>query len=354
MGSTRIGLDISASSVRAVQLSVKSGEFRLDRFGQMPLPMGAVENGEVQDPNAVGMAIRHLWKQGKFKGKSVSIGVASQRVVVRQVDIPYLPPEDRVKSLPLVVADQVPMPIDEAVLDFVPLQTIQGGEGTLISRGLLVAAAEDAILKSIAAAEAGGLSVTDVDLTPFALIRALVRADPLGMSEECEAIVDIGATTTTLVVHANGIPLFVRILMMGGQDVTARLIEDLGVNLPTAESLKRETTLGIDQSMSSAVDSPSGVMSDVVQLLVDEIRGSLDYYVATGSVDHLDRVVLTGGGSLVPGFEERLEVATGLPVRRGVALSALGPGNSGLTTDHLAFADPLSAAAVGLAIWEDA
>lgn len=349
-GHTRIGLDISSSCVRAAQLSIRDGAFQLDRFGQMPLPLGAVVEGEVRHPQAVGTAISHLWKQGKFKGKDVSIGMSSQRVVVRLLDIPYAAPEDRRKSLPMMVGDQIPLPVDEAVLDFVPLSQGVGEGNTPTTRGLLVAAAEDAILRSIAAAEAGGLRVIDVDLTPFALVRALVRADPLGMSTETEAVVDIGATTTNLVVHVNGIPQFVRILMMGGQNVTDRLIEQLHVNLPTAESLKRENVLS-DATVDSS--SPVGVMSDVIGQLVDEIRGSLDYYVATSNTDRIDRIVLTGGGSLVPGFEQRLESATALPVRRGMALTTLGPGSSGLTPDHLSFADPLAAAAVGLAIWDN-
>lgn len=351
MSTTRIGLDISTSSVRVCQLSVKDGAFRLDRFGQMPLPLGAVENGEVRDPVTVGAAIKMLWKQTKIKTKRVSIGVASQRVVVRHVDIPYLKPEERAKSLPLMVADQVPMPLDEAVLDFVPLQTDAGEDGTLVSRGLLIAAAEDAVLKAIEAAELGGLKVTDVDLTPFALVRALVHADPLGMQQDAEAIVDIGATTTTLVVHSNGVPQFVRILMMGGQDVTDRLVEELGVNLPTAESLKRETVL--DDAIPLLPDTPAYIISDVVQQLVDEVRGSLDYYLATGTLSRLDRIVLTGGGSLIPGLDERLELSAALPVRRATPLSALGAGDSGLEPLHLSFADPLAAAAVGLAVWGD-
>lgn len=354
MSSIRVGLDISTSCVRAVQLSVKNGNFRLDRFGQMPLPLGAVIDGEVRDPQAVGAAIRHLWKQGKFRTKTVSIGIASQRVVVRLIEIPYVAADERAKSLPLIVGDHVPMPVDEAVLDFVPLSQGVNSEGNATTRGLLVAAAEDAVIRSIEAAEAGGLRVNDVDLTPFALVRALVSADPLGMRQEAEAVVDIGAATTCLVIHVNGIPQFVRILLMGGQDVTDRLIADLGVNLPTAESLKRDTILHDESSMTATTDSPEAVMSDVVQQLVDEIRGSLDYYLATGTLERLDRIVLTGGGSLVPGLAERLELATALPVRRGTPLSALGPGDSGLSPDHLAFADPLASAAVGLAIWEDA
>ncbi len=353
MSSTRIGLDISTSSVRAVQLSVKDNAYRLDRFGQMPLPLGAVQEGEVMDPQAVGTAIRHLWKQSKFRSKKVSIGIASQRVVVRLIEIPYVEPDERRKSLPLMVGDQIPMDLSETVLDFVPLEQGINAEGNATTKGLLVGAAEGVVMKSIEAAEAGGLTVTDVDLTPFALVRALVRADHLGMRQEAEAVVDIGAATTSMVIHVNGVPQFVRILMMGGQDVTERLITDLGVNLPTAESIKRETVLDGGDTMVATIDSPVMIISDVVQQLVDEIRGSLDYYLATGPIDHIDSIVLTGGGSLVPGLQERLEIATGLPVRRGTPLSALGPGDSGLTPDHLSFADPLASAAVGLAIWDD-
>ena len=72
----------------------------------------------------------------------MSIGVASQRVVVRQVDIPYMSPQDRAKALPLMVADQIPMPVDDAVLDFVPLEQVPGVDGATVARGLLVAAAE--------------------------------------------------------------------------------------------------------------------------------------------------------------------------------------------------------------------
>lgn len=342
------GLDISTSCVRAAQLSIHKGEFSLDRFGQMPLPQGAVEAGEVRDPAAVGQAIKVLWKQAKFKKRDVSIGIANQRVVVRQVEIAHVPKDERRKSLPLLVGDQIPMPVDQAVLDFVPLEQGVGTDNAPIVKGLLVAAAEDSILAAVAAAEAGGLTVRDVDLTPFALVRALVSADPLGVRQDAEALIDVGASTTTVVVHVNGLPQFVRILLMGGQDVTDRFMGDLGVDLPTAESLKRETGLGSDQGAEPG--TPGALMSEVTLRLVDELRGSLDYYLATSTLSHLDRIVVTGGGSLVHGFAHRLEEATGLPVVRGAALSALGPGHSGLSPEHLMFADPLASAAVGLAV----
>ena len=92
------------------------------------------------------------------------------------------------------------------------------------------------------------------------------------------------------------------------------------------------------------------VIAESVESLVTEIRGSLDYYLATELQENLSRIVLTGGGSLVPGLMGRLEGTTGLSVERSPCLIRLGAGRSGLSDDHLVFADPMSAAAVGLAV----
>lgn len=326
---------------------------RLKRFGQVPLPMGVVQDGEVRDPTIVGNAISELWKAGRFTAKSVSIGVANQRVVVRPLEIPWVRPNERKGSLPLMVADQVPMPVDQAVMDFVPMALEVNEDGARLSRGLLVAADENMIMQSIEAVTVARLRVHDVDLSPFAEVRALCHADPLGLRNDAEAIVDIGASTTVIGIHVNGIPQFVRILVLGGQDVTDRLMADLGVNLATAEQLKRDTRVELEPRAKAGTWDPAFVIGEVIGTLIEEIRGSLDYYLATASSARLSRVVLTGGGSLVPGLQERMRAAVRAPVDRGVALAALGVGETGLTQDHLNFADPMSAVCVGLAIGGD-
>jgi type IV pilus assembly protein PilM len=343
------GLDIATTCVRAAELSYGKDHLVLERFSQMPLPVGAVEGGEVKNPAAVAAAIKLMWKRGNFKAKQVAIGVASQRVVVRQLEIPYVPAQERRQTLPLVVGDQIPLPVEEAVMDFVSLDTLQEADGNAMSRGLLVAAAEAPVMTAIEAVELAGLRVTDVDLTPFAVLRSLCNADPMGLDARIEAIIDVGASVTSLVLHRNGIPQFVRILQMGGHDITERLMDDLGVDLPTAESLKREAA-ATDLSVAPAPETPAAIIADAVEALVEEIRGSLDYYMANDLNESLARIVLTGGGSLVPGLVGRLEGVTQVPVERGRSLMNLGAGRSGLTDDHLVFADPMAAAAVGLAV----
>src|SRR3954465_3669976 len=98
-GRTSVGLDIGTSGVRAAELSLGRNGATLERFGQVALPVGAVRDGEVVDPDAVATAVRQLWSQGKFTSKKVVVGVANQRVIVRQVDLPWMPLDELRKSL---------------------------------------------------------------------------------------------------------------------------------------------------------------------------------------------------------------------------------------------------------------
>ena len=131
-GRTAIGLDIGTSSVRAAQVTVSKGNAVLDRFGQVGLPPGAVRDGEVADPEAVAEAIKVLWSRSKFTKKDVVLGISNQKVFVRLVQVPWMSPSELRSSLKFQVADLVPMPIDEAVLDFVPLDEVDVDNARLV------------------------------------------------------------------------------------------------------------------------------------------------------------------------------------------------------------------------------
>src|SRR5688500_7716337 len=120
MAKGRIGLDVGSTAVRAVELST-GGTPSVLRAAQVALPAGAVENGEVRDPGAVGEALKQLWQSGGFKARQVFLGVGNQRVVVREIAIPWLPEKELRASLGFQVQEFIPMATDEAVLDFDPL-----------------------------------------------------------------------------------------------------------------------------------------------------------------------------------------------------------------------------------------
>src|SRR5580765_3145150 len=155
-GRSAIGLDIGTSGVRAAELSFGRGQVTLEKFGQVALPEGAVRDGEVVDSDTVAAAVKQLWVHTKFSSKKVVIGVANQKVIVRQVDLPWMPVEDLKKSLAYQVQDFVPMPVDQAVLDFHPLEELTADGGNRILRGLLVAASRDMVNASLEAVQKAG------------------------------------------------------------------------------------------------------------------------------------------------------------------------------------------------------
>jgi type IV pilus assembly protein PilM len=343
-----IGLDVGSSAVRAVQLDVSKKGVRLRRLGQVMLAPGAVRDGEVVDSDAVAGAIRQLWAQAKFGSKKVVVGVANQKVVVRQFDLPWMPVDELRKSLAFQVQDYIPMPVEQAILDFHPLEEFSNESGGRMLRVLLVAAARDMVDSALVAVEQAGLQPTMVDLTSFAVLRSLCTQSALG-NVEAEALVDVGASVTNIVVHQGGVPRFVRILLMGGADITDAVAERLGVPTEQAESVKQTTGLAVVPGAAEAHPA-SRAIEQVGGAFVEEVRGSLDYYSAQAGAARIDKVVLSGGGSRLGGLVERLSAATRLPVEVARPMSALKLGKTGLTDEQLAYVEPMVTVPVGLAM----
>ena len=343
--SCKIGLDIGTSAVRAACVSGGKSGSSLMKFGQVALPTGAVEGGEVRDPGAVSEAISQLWKRSKFGSKHAVVGVANQRVVVRQIDLPYVEEKELRASLRYQVAEHIPMPVDEAELDFQVIDDFVTDSNEHMMRLLLVAAARDMVGAIVDAVSTAGLRPDAVDLTPFAVTRAVSHAarGEAGLSG-AEAVIDVGAGVTNIIVHHNGEPRFVRILLVGGDDATHALAEELDVSFDEAEAVKLDLSRGVGKPQSRLV------LDARVADLVKEIRGSIDYYSSLEDSEPVVSVLITGGGSLTPGLIDRLETSLGTNVRKGAPLSDVALGKSGLTDEQVLQIQPVAAAAVGLAL----
>ena len=340
-----IGLDIGTSAVRAAQVASGRGGFSLVSFGQVALPQGVVVDGEIRDQGAVAEALSQLIKRTKMKGRRVVLGIANQRVVVRQVDLPFLEEKEVRSSLRFQVADQIPMPVESAELDYQILGDFMTETQEHMMRVLLVAAATDMVETFVGTASAAGLEPVGVDLTPFAVARAV---SPAARGESgiggAEAVVDVGAGVTSIFIHHNGEPRFVRILLVGGDDATNALANDLAVSFDDAEAIKLDLGRG--------VGSPEAqrVLQARVASLVEEIRGSLDYYASQEDSGPIASIVMTGGGSLTPGLVASVEQTARVQVRRATPLSQMGFSKSGLTQEQVAQVEPVASAAVGLAM----
>ena len=289
-----IGLDIGSSSIRAVEVRRGKDEYNLTNFGQVPLPPGTVQAGILQDPVAVTAALKQLWAACKFDTKKVVLGVTNPQLVVREMSVSNLPAKEMSKSLPFQVRDMLPLAVERSLLDFHPLE--DPGDNPTV-RGLLIAMPKDAVMTTVQAVERAGLHVVGVDLASFALLRAASRLDA-----QVEAIVDIGAEVTSVVVHADGEPLIVRTVPRGGAEITESLATRLGLDPAEAEAVKCRFGLHGDGHPDTATAA-----ADAVRPLVNELRSSFTYLASGERQKQVTRISLCGGSALMPGLAEHLQ-----------------------------------------------
>ena len=395
MARTRIGVDVGSTAVRVAE--VAAGDIPVVvRAAQVPLPPGVVEAGEVRQPEAVAEALREVWSRSGVKSKQVHLGVGNQRVVVREVALPWLPEKELRDTLGFQVQEFIPMASDDAVLDFDPLGEMNQG-GRRMMRILLVAAHRPMVNALVEAALAAKLDPQGIDLTPFAVVRAVGTGDE-GLdldSSGDEAIVDIGAQVTSICVHDRGVTRFVRMLPSGGRDITLALASGLGVDEAAAERLKRGETpeTPTQDAQKDAADRPSAdqpaigppppadslpvdgppadtlpveaprgapaVLPDPTEVrqlaltragsFVDEVRSSLEFYTAQMPNAQIGRVLVVGGGSRLDGLLELLQERLPVPVDRG-RLFERAKSEIELSAEASAEAEAVLSVAVGLAI----
>jgi type IV pilus assembly protein PilM len=338
MARTLVGLDIGSSGVRAAEFAIQRRRVTVRRFAAVPLAPGVVRAGTVVDGDALTEAIKQVRALGKFSTKNVTLGIANAGVMVRQMDLDWMPPADFAKALRYQVEDALPFPVEEANLDYHLLEELEleteGGEPRRVARVLLIAATREMVDAFVGAAQRAGLRPTGVDLLPFALVRARTPhgVDPAG---EVEAIVDIGADVVSVVVHAGGVPRYVRMIPgVGGDAITQAIQQRYDWTWDDAERTKLFVGLPgharMDASQQETVgrgrdglDHPAQkVVASSAETLVQEIVATLDFYrtsTAEGLEDGdpssaLTRLMLAGSGARLGGLRELLEQRLDLSV----------------------------------------
>lgn len=317
MATSVIGLDIGTTRVRAIEIQRGRGAPSVLRYAEVPLPLGAVRDGEVAAPEAVVPALKQLWSHGRFSHREVVIGVGNQRVMVRSLSLPWMPLSQLRASLPFQVQDTLPVAVDDALLDYYPTSESDGADGHMV-HGLLVAATRDTVNANLMAVESAGLRPVVVDLNAFALVRAQSVA---GVNGRVAALIDIGASSTEVVVTAHGMPRLVRTLPTGGQHVTDAVAAALNVAHAEADAIKRQ--VGVGFAVPRDFEAAAEVINHVSQGMVESIRNTLVYYASNNPGQQIEVAVLTGGGAYLNGLGQYISSATRLPVVMADVLAPL-------------------------------
>ena len=336
-----IGVDLGATAVRAAILAPGMLDGRpsvtVHGLGQVPLETGVIVGGAVQDPGAVTHALKKLWLEQKFECHNVILGISGQQISVRKHDMPNVSVEQRAKALPYQAREVIALPLDQALLDFIPLGVAQQDEETL--PGLMIAAPKAPVVTAVQAVERAGLSVARVDLSSFAVLRSIAE-EQLAV----EAVIDMGAQLTTVVVHNHGVPVVVRTIARGGDELTTKLAGQANLDLAEAEQAKR------GNGLSGPDEDVNRTLLEALRPLLAEIRASINLFSSTNPGVLLDRIALTGGASLLRGLPEAVSDQVGLPATVVAPLQHI---RNRFTTEgesHEAIAQSASAVSVGLAM----
>ena len=341
--SRRVGLEVSNSAVRIAEISMAGGRAKLLNLGQVRLPGRSVVDGAVVDSTAVATAIERCMKEGGFQIKEVHLGIAGLRAITRELDMPRVPDSELDAAVKLQALDVIPFPVEKTLLSARPLQDVSAPDGAPMRRVLLAAAHRDLVEPLVQAVQDAGLVPLSVDLSSTALVRALY--DPANPSGGPEAIVSIGSGLTTIVVHEDGVPHFVRTIAEGGDTITAAIAGALDLPIDDAESTKRNL-----EQTGPHIRAAAAAAHEAAASLIAEIRSSVDYYSTLPGRSDVRRVKLTGGGSRLAGFAERLQQQTRAEVVASSALARVDASSLQLSPEDVSRRDPLVSTVLGLAL----
>jgi type IV pilus assembly protein PilM len=308
------------------------------------LAPGVVRDGEVVDVDTLAGVLRAMFAEHKL-GKRVRLGVANQRIVMRTIDLPPLTdPKAIASAIQFQAQEHIPMPLDQAVLEHQTLGTVETVDGPR-TRVVLVAARRDMIDRLLEATNRAGLRPHAIDLSAFAIIRALHRPGATGTT----VYVNVGGITNLAIAEGTTC-VFTRVIPYGIESVAGELAERRGLTLEHAHGwLKHVGMLApvedIDGDSDIVVEARS-VLTDGVRRIGDEVRNSLDFHVMQEGSSPVERVVLTGPAVAIPGFAEQIGQQIGSTVELGLVTEAQAGGFGGIDAGRLAVAAGLAVEAV--------
>jgi type IV pilus assembly protein PilM len=301
-----LGLDVSSTTVKLLELSFTGDRYRVESYAVSSLPQDAVIEKNVNDVDGVANAIRSVVAQSRTKLKTVAAAVAGSSVITKLIDMPQGLSEDEMETQLTLEADQyIPYPLEEVSIDF----EVQGPspERDNMVEVLLAACRRETIDTRVEAIESAELIPRIMDVEAYAMERAfsLIRHQ-LDLEEESTvAVVDIGATMTTLSVLNNGQTIYTREQLFGGKQLTDEIMRRYGLPLEEAGLAKKQGGLPDDYEPE--------VLEPFKDAVVQQVARSLQFFFSSSQYNDVDYIILAGGVSSMEGLAELVQEKLGTP-----------------------------------------
>jgi type IV pilus assembly protein PilM len=294
-----VGLDIGSRSLKAAQIAESKRGRELKRFGMTDIPHGAIEDGTINDPEAVAESIRQLFKGYGIKERNVAISIGGYSVIVKKIAVQTMDEEQLQETIHFEAEQYIPFDISDVNLDFQILGQNETNPNQM--NVFLVAAKKEMVDDYYNLANLAGLNPCIVDVEAFALQNTFEAGyDP---GDDNIALIDIGASKTSLNILKGSNSVFMRDVSLGCSQINQKIISLVDCSFDEAENFK----FGDNPDRLSAEDLKE-IVSSVVADWCTEIRRALDFFYSTYPDDQIRRIILSGGGASISEFRELLGV----------------------------------------------
>ena len=291
-----VGCDVGSSAIKIVELKpLKSGEFQLLHAAIADLSPEAIVDGAIMDSSLVVEALSRLIAENNIKNPHFGGSLSGHSVIIKKIQLPSMTDAELAESIQWEAEQYIPFDINDVNLDYVVLESDAGDTMDV----LLVAVKKDRIADYTSVIVQAGKDPVLVDVDVFALQNAFEAnydVDP-----ETIALVNIGASVMNINVLYHGTSIFWRDVAFGGNQYTEAIQRELSLSRDDAERLKLGETVG-----ENTLQQVLSVLNSVSEDLTAELQKTVDFFVATSSVDHIDRVVLAGGSAQILNLDEVL------------------------------------------------
>ena len=328
-GKKVVGLKIGASQLAAARVT-NNGAAELLQVAREPLSSGIVVGGELRDPDALAIALKDFFGKHKLPKRGVRLGIANNRIGVRTFEIGGIEDQKQLdNAIRFRAQEALPIPIDEAVMDYQVLGEVTNDEGERLQRILLVVAYREQIDRYMDACRKAGIGLIGIDLEAFALLRAL-QAPQAGAGDDPSAAlvaVAIGHERSTFAVSDGRVCEFTRVLEWGGAAINVAIARALDAAPSEVEAVKRALSLteeNVPEGLSAEQAAKArDALRRAIQAFARELVSSLQFYQNQPGSLGIGEIVLTGGTTHLPGLAAELERLIGVHVRIGDPLARM-------------------------------
>ena len=300
-----IGLDISSSSVKMVELSLDSkGSHRVARYAIEVLARDIVSDGNIVNLEGAAEAVRRGWKKLATSTRQVAIALPASHVITKKIIVSAGQREEDLEVLVESEANQyIPFPLEEVNLDFQVIGPAQSSPDEI--EVLIAASRKEKVEDRVAVVESAGLKPVILDVESYAVLAAFELIEkqlPEGASGRIIALVDIGANVMNLAVLRNGQPLYAREQAFGGNQLTQDIARFFGISFEEAEAEKRRNNLPEKYE--------TELLKPFLESLSLELSRALQFFFTSTQFNHIDHIVLSGGCAILPGVDEVVAART--------------------------------------------